>query len=107
MTARADVVVALPEGFDSVIDAPLLCAGRTVFGALQSSPLRAGDTVAVLGIGGLGHLAVQYAAKLGYRVVAISRGEDKRALSHQLGAHVFIDSSASDVVAELQKNRRS
>jgi D-arabinose 1-dehydrogenase-like Zn-dependent alcohol dehydrogenase len=103
MVARADVVVSLPDNFDPIADAPLLCAGRTTFGAIQSSHLKGGDTVGVLGLGGLGHLAVQYAAKLGYKVVAISRGADKQALAHQLGAHVYIDSSASDAVKELQK----
>jgi D-arabinose 1-dehydrogenase-like Zn-dependent alcohol dehydrogenase len=72
-----------------------------VFGALETSPLKGGDTVAVHGLGGLGHLAVQYAAKLGYRVVAISRGRAKETLARELGAHVYLDSTASDPAKEL------
>jgi D-arabinose 1-dehydrogenase-like Zn-dependent alcohol dehydrogenase len=102
MVARTDAVVALPDAFDVTVDAPLLCAGRTTFGALQSSNLKGGDTVAVLGLGGLGHLAVQYASKLGYRVVAISRGSEKRSLAIRLGAHQYIDTSSTDAVKALQ-----
>ena len=73
--------------------APLLCAGITTFNSLRNSGARPGDTVAILGIGGLGHLAVQYAAKSGYRTVAIARGQDKGPLAKQLGAHIYIDST--------------
>ena len=83
--------------------APLLCAGITTFNALRNSGARPGDTVVILGIGGLGHLAVQYAAKSGYRTVAIARGQDKGPLAKQLGAHIYIDSTTQDPAKELQK----
>jgi D-arabinose 1-dehydrogenase-like Zn-dependent alcohol dehydrogenase len=81
----------------------LVCAGVTTFNALRNSGARPGETVAVLGIGGLGHLAVQYAAKMGFRTVAIARGRDKESLARKLGAHHYIDSAAQDVSAELIK----
>jgi D-arabinose 1-dehydrogenase-like Zn-dependent alcohol dehydrogenase len=80
-----------------------MCAGVTTFNALRNSGARPGDTVAIVGIGGLGHLAVQFAAKSGYRTVAIARGSDKAPLASQLGAHVYIDNQAQDPAAELQK----
>jgi len=83
--------------------APLLCAGITTFNALRNSGARPGDTVAILGIGGLGHLAIQYAAKAGYRTVAVARGQDKAALAKQLGAHIYIDTTSQDPAKELQK----
>jgi D-arabinose 1-dehydrogenase-like Zn-dependent alcohol dehydrogenase len=83
--------------------APLLCAGITTFNSLRNSKARPGDTVAILGIGGLGHLGVQYAAKSGFRTVAIARGADKAPLAKQLGAHIYIDSTKQDVAAELKK----
>src|SRR5256885_2136291 len=83
--------------------APLMCAGLTTFNALRNSGARPGDVVAVLGLGGLGHLAVQYAAKMGYHTVGIARGKDKEPLARQLGAAVYIDSQAQDPAAELQK----
>ena len=83
--------------------APLMCAGLTTFNALRNSVARAGDVVAVLGLGGLGHLGVQYAAKMGYHTVAIARGKDKEPLARQLGASVYIDSRAEDPAAELNK----
>ena len=83
--------------------APLMCAGLTTYNALRNSGARAGDLVAILGIGGLGHLGVQYAAKMGFRTVAIARGRDKEPLARQLGAHEYIDSAASDPAAELSK----
>jgi len=82
---------------------PLLCAGITTYNALRHSGARPGDVVAVLGIGGLGHLGVQFAAKMGCRTVAIARGSDKEPLAKKLGAHVYLDSVAQDVAAELNK----
>jgi D-arabinose 1-dehydrogenase-like Zn-dependent alcohol dehydrogenase len=83
--------------------APLLCAGITTFNALRNSGARPGDLVAVLGLGGLGHLGVQFAAKLGFKTVAIARGKDKEPLARQLGAAIYIDSQSQDPAAELQK----
>ena len=80
-----------------------MCAGLTTFNAIRNSGARPGDTVAILGVGGLGHLAVQYAAKMGFRTVAIARGADKAPLAKELGAHVYLDSEASDAAAELKK----
>ena len=80
-----------------------MCAGVTTFNALRNSGARPGDVVAVLGVGGLGHLAVQFAAKMGFETVAIARGADKEAFARQLGARHYIDSRAQDVAAELQK----
>jgi D-arabinose 1-dehydrogenase-like Zn-dependent alcohol dehydrogenase len=83
--------------------APLMCAGVTTFNALRNSGARPGDVVAVLGLGGLGHLGVQYAAKMGFLTVGIARGKDKESLARQLGASVYIDNQAQDPAAELQK----
>jgi D-arabinose 1-dehydrogenase-like Zn-dependent alcohol dehydrogenase len=83
--------------------APLLCAGITTFNALRNSGARPGDLVAVLGLGGLGHLGVQFAAKLGFKTVAIARGNGKEPLARQLGAAIYIDSQSQDPAAELQK----
>ncbi len=83
--------------------APLMCAGLTTFNALRNSGARPGDIVAVLGLGGLGHLGVQYAAKMGFHTVGIARGQDKESLARKLGAAVYIDSQAQDPAAELQK----
>jgi propanol-preferring alcohol dehydrogenase len=94
--ARASGLVRIPDGLGPLDAAPLLCAGLTTFKALQRDRARAGSLVAVQGIGGLGHLAVQYARALGHRVVAIARGQEKAALAHQLGAHEYIDSTATD-----------
>src|SRR5438309_10169670 len=80
-----------------------MCAGITTFNSLRNSSARAGDTVAVLGIGGLGHLGVQFASKMGFRTIAIARGKDKEPLARQLGAHHYIDSQAGDVAEALQK----
>lgn len=102
MIAREEALVRLPAAFDSVEDAPLICAGRTTFGALQGSGARAGDLVAVLGLGGLGHLAVQYASKMGFRTVAISRGKDKEKLARELGAQVYLDAGTGSAARELQ-----
>ncbi len=103
MVAPHDALALIPDELSSVDAAPLLCAGLTAFNALRSSGARPGDVVAIQGVGGLGHLAIQYAYKFGYKTVALSRGEDKRELAHKLGAHVYIDTKATDVGAELQK----
>lgn len=103
MVAPVSAVARFPDDLPPVDAAPLLCAGITTFNALRNSGARPGDVVAVLGLGGLGHLAVQYAAKSGFRTVAIARGQDKEPLARQLGAHVYIDSQSHDPAAELQK----
>jgi propanol-preferring alcohol dehydrogenase len=101
LIARESGLVAIPDELDSLEAAPLLCAGLTTFNALRDSAARPGDLVAVLGIGGLGHLGVQYARRMGFRVVAIARGREKASLARELGAHVYIDSVAQDAAAEL------
>jgi D-arabinose 1-dehydrogenase-like Zn-dependent alcohol dehydrogenase len=101
--APAEAVAFVPEGISAVDGAPLLCAGVTTFNALRNSGARPGDVVAVLGLGGLGHLAVQYAAKMGARTVAIARGKDKASLARELGAMQYIDSQSQDPAAELTK----
>jgi D-arabinose 1-dehydrogenase-like Zn-dependent alcohol dehydrogenase len=93
---------AIPDALGSVEAAPLLCAGVTTYNALRNAGLRGGDLVAVQGIGGLGHLGIQFARRMGFRTVAIGRGGDKRELARQLGAHVYIDSAVDDVVTVLQ-----
>src|SRR5262245_2189712 len=103
MIAPTTALARMPEGLDSVGAAPLMCAGLTTFNALRNSGARPGDLVAVLGIGGLGHLGVQFAAKMGFRPVAIARGQDKAQFAHDLGALHFIDSQAQDPAAELTK----
>ncbi len=101
--APANALAFIPESLVDVDAAPLLCAGITTYNSLRNSGARPGDTVAILGIGGLGHLGVQYAAKSGYRTVAIARGTDKGPLATQLGAHIYIDSTTQDPARELQK----
>jgi D-arabinose 1-dehydrogenase-like Zn-dependent alcohol dehydrogenase len=101
MIAPASAVALMPEGLPPVEAAPLMCAGLTTFNALRNSGARPGDVVAVLGLGGLGHLGVQYAAKMGFNTVGIARGKDKEPLARQLGAAVYIDSQAQDPAAEL------
>jgi len=103
MLAKATGLVAIPEGLDSVDAAPLLCAGLATFNALKKSGAQAGDLVAIQGIGGLGHLALQYAHKMGFRVVAIGRGDDISDDVKKLGAHIYIDTNTQDTIAELQK----
>jgi D-arabinose 1-dehydrogenase-like Zn-dependent alcohol dehydrogenase len=103
MVAPAEALAQVPEGLSAVDGAPLMCAGVTTFNALRNSGARGGDVVAVLGIGGLGHLGVQFAAKMGFNTVAIARGKDKEAFAKKLGAHHYIDSQASDPAAELNK----
>jgi D-arabinose 1-dehydrogenase-like Zn-dependent alcohol dehydrogenase len=101
MVAPAGALAAMPDELGAADAAPLLCAGVTTFNALRHSGALPGDVVAILGIGGLGHLGVQFANKLGFRTVAIARGADKEALSRKLGAHHFIDSATDDVAAAL------
>jgi len=101
--ARQSALLHVPTHVNAAELAPLLCAGNTVYGAIRHANLQPGALVAVQGMGGLGHLAVQYAAKLGYKTVAISRGKDKEPLVRSLGAHEYIDSSAVDA-AETLKN---
>lgn len=102
MVAYEDGLIAIPDEISSEEAAPLLCAGETVFSALRNSKVRPGDIVAISGIGGLGHLAVQYAQKAGFEVVAISRGDDKKALALELGAHHYLDSTKDDIPSALQ-----
>jgi len=96
-------VAALPDGISAHDAAPLLCAGITVFNSMRNSGTRSGDLVAVQGIGGLGHLGVQYARQMGFHTVAIGRGADKEPLAKKLGAHAYLDSGSVDPVAELKK----
>jgi D-arabinose 1-dehydrogenase-like Zn-dependent alcohol dehydrogenase len=96
-------LAALPDEIDAVDAAPLLCAGVTTFNALRHSGARAGDLVAVLGLGGLGHLGVQYAAKMGFDTVAIARGTAKEPLARELGARHYVDSTTSDPAEELSR----
>jgi D-arabinose 1-dehydrogenase-like Zn-dependent alcohol dehydrogenase len=103
MVAHASALALLPEELTSVEAGPLVCAGVTTFNALRNSGARPGEVVAVLGLGGLGHLGVQFAARMGFRTVAIARGSDKEPLARQLGAHLYIDSRAQDAAAELSK----
>jgi len=103
MIAPASAVALLPDDLPAVDAAPLLCAGVTTFNALRNSGAGPGEVVAVLGLGGLGHLGVQYAAKMGFYTVGIARGKDKEALAKKLGASVYIDNEAQDPAAELLK----
>ncbi len=101
MLAPAEALALIPDELSATEAAPLLCAGVTTFHALRESGARPGDLVAILGIGGLGHLGVQFAAKMGFRTVAIARGPEKEPLARQLGAHIYLDSQTQDVAAEL------
>jgi D-arabinose 1-dehydrogenase-like Zn-dependent alcohol dehydrogenase len=103
MIAPAETLAAIPDGLTPVEAAPLMCAGVTTFNALRNSGARPGELVAVLGLGGLGHLGVQYAVKMGFHTVAIARGQDKEPLARKLGAAHYIDNSASDPAVELGK----
>jgi D-arabinose 1-dehydrogenase-like Zn-dependent alcohol dehydrogenase len=103
MVAPAEGIAAIPEELSAVEAAPLMCAGITTFNCLRNSGARSGDVVAILGLGGLGHLGVQYAAKMGFRTVGIARGKDKEPLAMKLGAHHYIDSQSQDPAAELLK----
>ena len=99
----AAVLAQIPDELPAEEAGPFMCAGVTVYNALRNSGARGGDLVAVHGIGGLGHLGVQYARQMGFRTVALGRGKDKEALAKKLGAHHYIDTGAADAVAELQK----
>jgi D-arabinose 1-dehydrogenase-like Zn-dependent alcohol dehydrogenase len=103
MIAPVEALAAIPEGLDAAEAAPLLCAGITTFNALRHSGAMPGDLVGVQGIGGLGHLGVQFAVKFGYRTAAIGRGPENASLAKKLGAHVYIDSKATNAADELQK----
>jgi D-arabinose 1-dehydrogenase-like Zn-dependent alcohol dehydrogenase len=103
MVAPVSAVARFPDDLPLAEAAPLLCAGITTFNALRNSGARPGDLVGVLGLGGLGHLGVQYAAKMGFKTVAIARGKDKEPLARQLGAATYIDSQSQDPAAELLK----
>lgn len=98
-----EAVARIPDKLDAVNAGPLLCAGVTTYNSLRNSGARAGDTVAVQGIGGLGHLGIQYARQMGFRTVAISRGADKEALARELGAHEYIDTQKVPAAEGLQK----
>ncbi|EMR81815.1 putative alcohol dehydrogenase protein [Botrytis cinerea BcDW1] len=98
---RSEAVVRIPEDVDPYEYAPILCAGITVFNSMRKLQITPGEVVAIQGLGGLGHLAVQYAAKMGYKVVAISGGDKKRDFAHKLGAHEYIDTSKDDPVKKL------
>jgi D-arabinose 1-dehydrogenase-like Zn-dependent alcohol dehydrogenase len=103
MTAPVEALAHMPESLDAAEAAPLMCAGITTFNALRHSGALPSDLVAVQGIGGLGHLGVQFAKKFGYRVAAVGRGPENAALAKTLGAHVYIESVATNAAAELQK----
>jgi D-arabinose 1-dehydrogenase-like Zn-dependent alcohol dehydrogenase len=103
VVAPAVALARIPKGLTAVEAAPLMCAGVTTFNSLRNAGVRPPDLVAVLGIGGLGHLGVQFASRMGHRTVAIARGRDKEELARKLGAHHYIDSKATDPAAELQK----
>jgi D-arabinose 1-dehydrogenase-like Zn-dependent alcohol dehydrogenase len=103
MVAPEEAVTAIPEGLSDVEAAPLLCAGITAYNALRHSGAMPGDLVAVLGVGGLGHLGIQFANKFGYKVAAVGRGAESAALAKKLGASVYIDNKVSNPAEELQK----
>ncbi|HZZ29740.1 MAG TPA: alcohol dehydrogenase [Pirellulales bacterium] len=103
MVAPASSVALIPAELPATEAAPLMCAGLTTFNALRNSGVRAGEVVAIHGLGGLGHLGVQYAAKMGFRTVGIARGKDKEPLAKKLGAAIYIDSQSQDPAAELMK----
>jgi D-arabinose 1-dehydrogenase-like Zn-dependent alcohol dehydrogenase len=103
MIAPAVALASIPDELSPVEAAPLMCAGITTYNPLRNSGARPGDLVAILGVGGLGHLGVQYASKMGFKTVAIARGSDKEALARKLGATHYIDSKAQDPAAELTK----
>lgn len=102
MLAHASALARVPAELDAVESAPLLCAGITTFNALRNSGARAGELVAVHGVGGLGHLGIQFAARLGFRVAAVSRGRHKESLARSLGAHDYIDTEQGDPAAALR-----
>jgi propanol-preferring alcohol dehydrogenase len=103
MIAEARGISSIPDELSSAEAAPLLCAGITTYNAIRNAGLRGGDLVAVQGVGGLGHLGIQFARQMGYRTVAIGRGSDKEKLAKNLGAHVYIDTAVDDAAAALQR----
>ena len=103
MIAEARGIASIPDELTSAEAAPLLCAGVTTYNALRNAGLRGGDLVAVQGIGGLGHLGIQFARRMGFRTVAIGRGREKEKLAKDLGAHVYIDTAVDDAAAVLQR----
>lgn len=103
MIAEARALASIPDALTTVDAAPLLCAGVTTYNALRNAPLRAGDLVAVQGVGGLGHLGIQFARRMGFRTVAIARGHEKKKLATELGAHSYIDSQEEDAAMALQR----
>ena len=103
MVAHSSALALLPDELSAIEAGPLLCAGITTFNSLRNGGARPNDVVAILGLGGLGHLGVQFAAKMGFKTVAIARGSDKEPLARQLGAHNYIDSQAQDPAADLLK----
>ena len=103
MVAPVEALASMPESLDWAEAAPLLCAGVTTFNALRHSGAMPSDLVAVQGVGGLGHLGIQFAARFGYKVAAVGRGPENAALAKKLGAHLYIDSATTDAAAELQK----
>jgi len=103
MVAPASAVASVPDELPAAEAGPFMCAGVTVYNALRNSAARSGDVVAVHGIGGLGHLGVQYARRMGFETVAVGRGREKEALARKLGAHHYIDSGTGDATTELQK----
>jgi alcohol dehydrogenase, propanol-preferring len=103
MIAEARGIASIPDELDSADAAPLLCAGITTYNALRNAGLRGGDLVGVQGVGGLGHLGIQFARRLGFRTVAIGRGREKEKLAHELGAHLYIDSTVDDPADALQR----
>ena len=102
MVAQSEAVAAIPDALPAREAAPLLCAGLTVFNALRNSEARLGEVAAIQGIGGLGHLGVQYARQMGFKTIAIARGKDKESLAKKLGAHYYIDSAATDPVEQVR-----
>ncbi len=103
MIARPEAIVNIPDELSSINAAPILCAGRTTFGALKQSDAKGGDLVAIHGLGGLGHLAVQYAVKMGFKTAVLSRGKEKEELAYKLGAHAYIDTCIGDAAKQLLK----
>jgi D-arabinose 1-dehydrogenase-like Zn-dependent alcohol dehydrogenase len=103
MLADANAVVSLPDSLKAIYAGPLLCAGVTTYNALRNAPLRSGDLVAVQGVGGLGHLGIQFAQRMGFRTVAIARGIEKEKLARELGASSYINAETEDPAAALQR----
>src|ERR1700721_1573049 len=103
MIAEARSISSVPDELDSADAAPLLCAGITTYNALRNAGLRGGDLVAVQGVGGLGHLGIQFARHMGFRTVAIGRGREKEKLAKELGAHVYIDTATEDAARVRQR----